>query len=138
VEVAGREVDRIAGGEAHVVEEERRGHARVAGIPGLQPANPHRLGTVAAFARGDRSIRRQTSAVQGGERAAGSVGAHDPRQLGRTELLEQRERGCRRPHAAERLEVRERAEQLGLGGVVGEHATGEPVACLVGRRVCLQ
>ena len=159
--VAGAEEDRLAGLEAHVVEQQGEHDADVAGEVGGHES--HRPGNPGPFlvSRAERRVGedgadercRVVEAQQRGERRAQAAGTCEQatqwRELGDVPRVEQAQRVLDRPEAAQCLERRERAEQLRLvvgvavvalrcvardaGGVLG----GEPGPRLLDARVHL-
>ena len=138
VEVASREVDRLAGLEHHVVEEQRGDDAGIAGVHLVQSPHPHGFRAVARRARGDGRRGIDPAAVQVLEHGARSVRPEVVGELGRSDLVEQIEGGIDRPHPAQRLELGERAQQFGLRVGVGVDAAAVAIDGLFGRGMSLQ
>ena len=129
MEVAGPEVDRVAGLEVHQLEQER---AHDADVTGMDRREPHREGALADECASGTTARRECGVdhartLWGGHRherakrrgEAACVGrcaqGRERRlELGHRERVEEAERLLDAAKAGERLERSERAEELGL------------------------
>ena len=135
---AGAELDRLPGLQPDEVEQQGRGDTRVARVAGGEPCDPPRLGPFARPAPVYDRLDVDASVIQRGERVTGSAVAHRLGQLDRADVGEEGERRVDRPHAAERLELGERAEQLGFRLRVRIATGREARPRLLRRRVRLQ